>query len=61
MKISFAHKKIDKQYETTRNEVSKMKKFISANEEIVHKLGRRNPKAGVDDPEDGRRCTISAF
>ena len=38
MKISFAHKKIDKQYETTRNEVSKMKKFdISANEEIVHK------------------------
>ena len=37
VKISFAHKKIDKQYETTRNEVSKMKKFISANEEIVHK------------------------
>ena len=37
VKISFAHKKIAKQYETTRNEVSKMKKFISANEEIVHK------------------------
>ena len=26
-----------RRYETTRNEVSKMKKFISANEEIVHK------------------------
>ena len=37
VKISFAHKKIDTQYSTTRNEVSKMKKFIATNEEIVHK------------------------